>query len=46
MSAKASRLIETIRNTFARPRSAHIFEHSDYGPVKARIFETIRREID
>jgi NitT/TauT family transport system ATP-binding protein len=46
MSKRPGRLIETIRNPFARPRSAYIFEHSDYGPVKARIFETIRREID
>jgi len=45
MSKRPGRLLETIRNPFARPRSAHIFEHSDYGPVKARIFETIRREI-
>ena len=46
MSRRPGRVLETIRNPFARPRSAHIFEHRDYGPVKARIFEMIRRQID
>ena len=46
MSKRPGRVLETIRNPFARPRSAHIFEHHDYGPVKARIFEMIRRQID
>jgi hypothetical protein len=38
-------LIETFRNPFPRPRSAHTFELKNYGTVQARIFETIRREI-
>ena len=46
MSKRPGRLLETFRNPFPRPRSAHIFEHRDYGPAKARIFETIRRQID
>jgi ABC-type nitrate/sulfonate/bicarbonate transport system ATPase subunit len=46
MSRRPGRVLETIRNPFARPRSAHIFEHRDYGPVTARIFEMIRRQID
>ena len=46
MSRRPGRVLETIRNPFVRPRSAHIFEHRDYGPVKARIFEMIRRQID
>ncbi|HKU84966.1 MAG TPA: ABC transporter ATP-binding protein [Casimicrobiaceae bacterium] len=46
MSRRPGRVLETLRNPFARPRSAHIFEHRDYGPVKARIFEMIRRQID
>ena len=45
MSKRPGRLLETLPNPFPRPRSAHIFELSDYGPVKARIFETIRGEI-
>ncbi len=45
MSKRPGRLLEVFPNPFARPRSAHIFELNDYGPVKARIFETIRREI-
>jgi len=45
MSKRPGRLLETFRNPFPRPRSAHIFEHRDYGPAKARIFETIRRQI-
>jgi hypothetical protein len=45
MSKRPGRLLEVFPNPFVRPRSAHIFELSDYGPVKARIFETIRREI-
>ena len=46
MSKRPGRILETLRNPFPRPRSAHIFEHTDYGPAKARIFETIRRQID
>jgi ABC-type nitrate/sulfonate/bicarbonate transport system ATPase subunit len=45
MSKRPGRVLESFRNPFPRPRSAHIFEHRDYGPAKARIFETIRREI-
>ncbi len=45
MSKRPGRILETLRNPFPRPRSAHIFEHRDYGPVKARIFETIRQQI-
>ena len=45
MSKRPGRILESFRNPFPRPRSAHIFEHSDYGPAKARIFEIIRREI-
>jgi len=45
MSKRPGRILESFRNPFPRPRSAHIFEHADYGPAKARIFETIRREI-
>jgi ABC-type nitrate/sulfonate/bicarbonate transport system ATPase subunit len=45
MSKRPGRILETFRNPFPRPRSARIFEHADYGPAKARIFETIRREI-
>ncbi|MET0165524.1 MAG: ABC transporter ATP-binding protein [Vicinamibacterales bacterium] len=45
MSKRPGRLIETFRNPFPRPRSAHTFELKNYGTVKARIFETIRREI-
>ena len=46
MSKRPGRLLETFLNPFPRPRSARIFEHGDYGPAKARIFETIRRQID
>jgi NitT/TauT family transport system ATP-binding protein len=45
MSKRPGRVLQTFRNPFARPRSAHIFEAPAYGPAKARIFETIRREI-
>jgi len=45
MSKRPGRVLETFPNPFARPRSAHIFELNEYGPAKARIFETIRREI-
>ena len=45
MPSRPSNALETFPNPFARPRSAHIFELNDYGPAKARIFETIRREI-
>lgn len=45
MSKRPGRVLEVFPNPFARPRSAHIFELKDYGPAKARIFETIRRQI-
>jgi len=45
MSKRPGRVLETFHNPFARPRSAHIFELKEYGPAKARIFETIRGEI-
>ena len=46
MSRRPGRVLETLRNPFPRPRSAHVFEHADYGPIKARIFEMIRRQIE
>ena len=45
MSKRPGRVLEISRNPFARPRSARIFELKEYGPAKARIFETIRGEI-